>query len=394
MKPFSLLIKPTSADCNLCCPYCFYLDKSALYPESTRHRMSDKVLERMISSYMSTDQPKYTFGWQGGEPALMGIEFFRKATSLQEKYGRDGSVVSNGMQTNATIIDDEFAAHLAKYKFLVGVSLDGHVKIHDHYRVRVNGSGTHADVLEGIDCLKRNNVEFNTLTLVTNVNVKKGKELYRYLCEKGFFYHQYIPCVEFDNKMQPMPFTVTAKEWGEFLCEIFDEWLKTDTRKVSVRLFDSILTLMLDGTPNICHMGRECCGYFVVEYNGDIYPCDFFVESGRKLGNIMNNSWEELQKSSEYLAFGRQKSMWNKQCSRCEYLKYCSGDCLKYRLYENNNPKKLNWLCEGWKQFYKHSLPAFKMLARNVSSNMKLSRNTPCPCGSGKKYKHCCGSQN
>lgn len=334
--------------------------------------MSDEVLKRMISSYMATDQQDYAFSWQGGEPTLMGVDLFQRVTQLQQKYGRSGAVVSNGLQTNAILVDDEFAAHLSKYNFLVGVSLDGPAEIHNRYRCTPGGRGSHAETLRGIGCLKRNGVEFNALILVSSANVKKAKEVYHYLCDWGIFYHQYIPCVEFDDKAQPMPFTITAGEWGDFMCEIFDEWIGTDSGKVSVRLFDSILTLMVNGAYTICHMGRNCCQYFVVEYNGDIYPCDFFVEPQRKLGNIMNNSWEELQKSPKYLAFGWQKALWNNQCSRCKYLKYCAGDCLKHRLYENNNPRKLSWLCEGWKQFYQHSLPSFQNLASSIKEERQL----------------------
>ena len=399
MNPFPLLIKPASADCNLHCEYCFYLDRNTLYPESKRHRMSDEVLEQMISGYMATHQPQYIFNWQGGEPTLMGTAFFQKVIRLQQKYGKSGVSVSNSLQTNATLINDELAQLLARYNFLVGISLDGPADIHDQYRVTIKGRSSHSDVLKGIDCLIRNKVEFNILTLVNSANVNNGREIYRYLRDMGLFYHQYIPCVEFDSNNEPMPYTITAHEWGNFLCDIFDEWIRNDTRKVSVRLFDSVLGFMVDGIYNECDMGRNCCQYFVVEYNGDIYPCDFYVESGRKLGNIMGDSWQKLQQSTEYGDFGQQKTAWNPTCSACEYLKYCSGDCLKHRL--NNNPQELSWLCAGWKQFFKHSIPGFKEIASSIIKERQqfvsqgnpsnIGRNQPCPCGSGKKYKKCCG---
>lgn len=408
-KSFSLLVKPASADCNLRCQYCFYLDHSSLYPEVKRHRMPDGVLERMIQSYMATDQPQYTFGWQGGEPTLMGVDFFRRVVELQKKYGRSGAVVSNGLQTNATLIDDEFAAHLGKYKFLVGTSLDGPQKLHDRFRLTVDGRGSHADVLKGIECLKRNKVEFNILTLVSKGNVGHVPEVYRYLCDMGFYYHQYIPCVEFDSKGQPLPYTITGEEWGEFLCRLFDEWYKNDTRRVSIRHFDSILVLMVDGGYTVCHLGGNCCQYFVVEYNGDVYPCDFFVQPATRLGNVMENSWQELQSSPKYHEFGRQKNLWNDQCSRCPYLLYCSGDCLKHRIYSGNPPEHLSWLCAGWKMFYQHTLPRFKELATSIVKDRqrygwkspwrntglfvdeRFERNEPCFCGSGRKYKKCHG---
>ena len=232
---FSLLVKPASADCNLRCAYCFYLDRSALYPETKVHRMSHSVLERMISSYMSTDQTVYSFGWQGGEPALMGVEFFRDTTDLQKKYGRPGAVVSNGLQTNATLINDDFAAHLSEYRYLVGVSIDGPAEIHNRYRQYATGKASHTAVLRGIDCLNRHNVEFNALVLVSSANVKRAREVYHYLRDHGINYHQYIPCVEFDVNGQLLPYSITGREWGDFLCEIFDEWIMRDRRQVSRR---------------------------------------------------------------------------------------------------------------------------------------------------------------
>ncbi|MBW2085358.1 MAG: anaerobic sulfatase maturase [Deltaproteobacteria bacterium] len=407
MKEFSLLIKPASADCNLRCEYCFYLDRAALYPQTKVHRMSDEVLEKMIASYMATDQEQYAFGWQGGEPTLMGLEFFERVTDFQQKFGRKGALVSNGLQTNATLLHDRFARHLSEYNFLVGVSLDGPAYIHDHYRKKRNGQASHAQVLRGIRCLEANEVEFNILVLVNNLNVKKPAEVYDYLCQNGWLYHQYIPCVEFDETGRPLPFTITGEEWGDFLCAIFDEWVRSDIMRVSIRLFDSILTYLVENRRTICHMGRNCCQYYVVEYNGDIYPCDFFVEKDLKLGNVLTSPWDELHRAQTYLDFGAQKSNWNSVCSDCKYLKFCSGDCLKHRLHPGGDPRTLSWLCLGWKKFYTHALPTFKELAARIKLERRQARlhppqplppsafknvgpNDPCPCGSGKKYKKCC----
>lgn len=412
IKPFSLLVKPASADCNLRCQYCFYIDKFSLYPETHVHRMPDEVLERMISSYMATEQPVYSFGWQGGEPTLMGVKFFEKVVSLQQQYGRPGSKVSNALQTNATLINDELAALLAQYNFLVGVSLDGPEELHDYYRRTVGGQGSHRMVLKGIECLRKNRVEFNILTLVNSRNMSHGREMYQYLKDMGCFYHQYIPCVEFDEKGNPMPYTVSGEEWGNFLCEVFDEWIKSDVYTVSVRIFDSILNFLVDGVYTTCHLAGNCCQYFVVEYNGDIYPCDFFVARELKLGNVMENSWEEVRNSPTYVEFGKQKAEWNSQCQKCQWLYICSGDCLKHRLYGDTNPRKLSWLCAGWKKFFEHSMPYFKQLALRVLKEREcagiiektgkhelfpekqLGRNDLCFCGSGKKYKKCHGNVN
>ena len=214
-KFFSLLIKPASADCNQDCAYCFYLDRSKPYSRQL-HRMSSRVLKRLVSSYLKTLQPQYVFTWQGGEPTLMGIDFFKQAVKLQREYAPPGSIVANGLQTNALLIDDEFAEFLARYHFLVGVSLDGPEHIHDIYRKHKTGTGSFQGVMNGIDCLSRNGVEFNILTLVSQANVKKGKEVYQFLCNKGFYYHQYVDCVEFDQRGRPLPYTITGEEWGIF----------------------------------------------------------------------------------------------------------------------------------------------------------------------------------
>ncbi|MFW6414607.1 MAG: anaerobic sulfatase maturase, partial [Verrucomicrobiota bacterium] len=367
MPPFSLLIKPASADCNLRCDYCFYLEKSGIYPSKPKHRMSDDVLERMISSFLQTEQPNYSFGWQGGEPTLMGVDFFRRVTELQQKYGRAGAQISNGLQTNATLIDDEFAEHLGRYRFLVGVSLDGPSAIHDHYRVHADGRGSHAEVMKGISNLRKHGVEFNVLVLVSKSNVKRPREIYNYLKEQGVYYHQYIECVEFDDQGNLMPYAIEPQEWGEFLCAIYDEWRKEDTYRVSIRRFDSIVGKMVDGGVRACNMGEDCRQYFVVEHNGDIYPCDFFVEPRLLLGNVMKDRWETLQRHPLYQEFGRRKRRYAPECGECKFLEFCHGDCPKNRMRgPSSTPEQLSHLCAGWKMFYSHALPGLKELAEEV----------------------------
>ena len=363
---FSLLIKPAGADCNLRCTYCFYLEKCSLYPGTKKHRMPDSVLEKLIQKYMATPQPIYSFGWQGGEPVLMGLDFFQKVTELQKSYGETGAVVSNGIQTNAILIDDDLAEHLARYRFLVGVSLDGPSDIHDRFRRTGSGRPSHSAVLKGIDTLKRHNVEFNILVLVSQANVHRARDVYRYLVDKGFFYHQYIPCVEFDNKGKLLSFAISGPEWGNFLCGIFDQWYPGDVHNVSIRHFDSLLNKMVDSSVTVCSLGDNCCQYFVVEHNGDIYPCDFFVQKDLKLGNVMKNTWSQALNSPVYREFGARKALWNKVCGNCEFLVLCCGDCLKHRMYGNHPANNLSRLCSGWKHFLKHSKSAFKALAKII----------------------------
>jgi uncharacterized protein len=403
-KPFSLLVKPTSADCNLRCTYCFYLEKASLYPDNKVHRMSHEVLDRMISSYLKTPQGLYSFGWQGGEPLLMGFDFFKETIRLQKQYGKPGLQAANGVQTNGTLITEDFAKLFRDYNFLVGISLDGPEEIHNKYRVNIQGKGTFASVMTGIDLLRKHRVEFNILVLVSESNVERGKEVYNFLVENGFYYHQYIPCVEFDDEGNLLPYSINGKQWGQFLSDVFDEWYPKDTHKVSIRHLDSVLEHLIRGTYNVCTMGGMCNQYYVVEHNGDIYPCDFFVEPDLKLGNIMEDEWGQFERNSTYRKFGSQKTNWNSLCSTCHYLEFCSGDCLKNRFSKANDPTLLSVLCEGWKMFYKKTLPPLKGLARHVLNerfaqngnfnelpDFSPSPDDPCLCGSGKKYKNCHG---
>jgi uncharacterized protein len=378
MLPFSLLIKPASADCNQACSYCFYLGHAALYPVSTTHRMNDQVLERMISTFMAVDMPQHAFGWQGGEPTLMGVDFFRKVTSLQQKHGRPGAVVANGLQTNATLITEELARHLAEYRFLVGVSLDGPPDIHDHYRTNAAGRGSHAAVMAGIERLQRAGVELNILTLVTDRNAGRAAEVYRYLRDAGFLFHQYIPCVAFDERGAPLPFSVTGPQWGDFLCAIFDEWMRGDTRRVSIRHFDAVLAKLVDGSTAVCTLDTTCCQYFVVEWNGDIYPCDFYVEKELRLGNVARTPWEAATASRVYRRFGKRKSRWHEQCNACPHLEFCAGDCLKHRFSgDRHDPRALSALCEGWRRFYDHAMPGFRTLADEVKKERAGRQQRP-----------------
>ena len=400
MKPFSLLIKPASADCNLRCEYCFYIDH--LEKVKNTPRMSEEVLEKMIASYMQTNQNNnYAFGWQGGEPMIMGLKFYQKAIDLQKCYAPPGAVISNGLQTNGTLITQNFAHFFGEYKFLLGVSLDGPAYMHDYYRKTIGQKSTHHLVVRGIEHLKQNKVEFNILILVNNKNVKKAKEIYHFLREQGFFYHQYIPCVEFDENNNPKSFSITGEEWGEFLCDLFDQWIKEDINRISIRHFDSVLDYLIYGRYNVCYMEKNCCQYFVVEYDGSIYPCDFFVRGDLLLGNVLENKWEDILKSPIFRKFGLKKSDWHKSCNNCSFIDLCHGDCQKFRIGSLQNSKTPSFLCKGWKRFYTHALPRLKIIAEKIRNGKdispsiqirsnKIGRNSPCPCGSGKKYKNCC----
>jgi uncharacterized protein len=328
--------------------------------------MPRRVLERLVSSYMATEQAAYSFGWQGGEPTLMGLEFFQEVVRLEQKHGRPGSVVTNGLQTNATLVDDDLARHFARYRFLLGVSLDGPRDLHDAARRTARGRGSHEQVLRGIQMLRRNGVELNILTAVQSAHRGRGGEVYHYLVDSGFLYHQYIPIVELDPQGQPLPQTIRSEDWGEFLCQVFDEWMKSDSPHVSVRQFDAVLARLVDGVAPVCTMGDDCRQYLLVEHNGDIYPCDFFVEPGLLLGNLMEQDWATVLASPVFQDFGAAKSRHGEACRSCQFLDLCAGDCPRNRGQGSREHERVSWLCAGWKMFYEHSLPDFRRLARRV----------------------------
>ena len=366
-KPFSLLIKPAGADCNIRCDYCFYLEHLKI--QKNKPRMTDEILEKLIRGYMKTSQPAYSLAFQGGEPTIMGVDFYRKVVELEKKYAPRGATVSNAIQTNGTLINDEFAELLAEYKFLVGVSLDGPDFIHDKYRKDAGGKGTHSRVMKGIEILERHGVEYNILTLVNSHSVKHAGEIYGYFKEQGFRFQQYIPCVEFGQS-----WCVDGEEWGDFLIELFDAWYPEDIHSVSIRYFDSIVNRMLTGRSNVCHMDGNCCQYFVVEHDGSVYPCDFFVRPELKLGNIRTATWQSFLDSRKYADFGLRKMLLNPACPDCEWFNYCLGDCQKHRENFPRNKGSLSHLCKGYKKFFAHAIPEFMKISKDASEQIKAAQ--------------------
>jgi serine-type anaerobic sulfatase-maturating enzyme len=361
MKAFSLLIKPASADCNLRCEYCFYLDHIC---ESIKTRMNDETLETMVRSYMQTKQPQYSIAFQGGEPTLMGLPFFKKLVELEKKYAPPGASIANAIQTNGTLITDEMAAFFGEYKFLLGVSMDGPPEIHDNYRKTVGKQGSHNLVQQGVDLLKKHNVEYNILTLVNDLNSRQPELVYDYLYNKGERFLQFIPCVEFkEDNVTPKDYSVSPEGWGDFLIRIFDRWYE-NRYEVSIRMFDSLLNKMVLGHPSTCDMDCNCCQYFVVEYDGSVYPCDFFVREDLKLGNVNKGSWTGFINNSTYKKFGAAKMNFQNECRDCPWLSFCHGDCQKHRSGVNNDG--LSYLCPGLKKFYKHAMPRLRTLADQI----------------------------
>jgi uncharacterized protein len=348
----SLLIKPVSAVCNLDCAYCFYLDREAdPYKSLPGRKMTLETLERLVDGYLFYSYPASVFAFQGGEPTLAGLSFFEKLVEYQQQYGRNGQSVSNAIQTNGVLLDDNWCKLFRDYNWLVGISIDGPEEVHDLYRYNKAGRGSWKQVIQGIEALQRNRVEFNVLCVLSQANVEKPRELYRFFRSLGIQYIQYIPLAEFDKDGRAMPFTITPEQYGRFLCETFDLWWP-DRRKVRIRFFDNIAEALAGYKPGSCTMHETCDSYVVVEYNGDVYPCDFFVESGWRLGNILVDSWPEIARRQQRYRFAAKKTLPHPECEACDYQSICHGGCPKFRHGPNRRFEDLDYFCTAYKMIY------------------------------------------
>ncbi|MFQ6038308.1 MAG: anaerobic sulfatase maturase [Candidatus Aminicenantales bacterium] len=411
-KISSVLIKPAGPDCNMACAYCFYLKKASLFPQTRTHRMSEEMLEKTVRQVLQQGGPEVSFGWQGGEPTLMGLEFYRKAVRFQKAYGR-GQTVGNGLQTNGLLITKEWADFLREYRFLVGLSLDGPAHIHDRYRRLPNGKGSWALVSDRAKLLLDNDVAVNALVVVNDYSVAFPEDIYEFHKSLGLRYMQFIPCVEPDpeDPSRTAPFSVPPRAYGEFLCRLFDLWIADfdgTTALTSIRFFDSVFHVYAGLRPPECTLLRDCGVYVVVEHNGEVFACDFFVEPAWKLGHIREGRLVDMLNSSLQRRFGRQKSRLSPKCRTCRWLRYCRGGCPKDRLH-NPQDQTLSRFCLSYEMFFAHADARFRKLAKawksqqqnerqqqekSVSSDRlfpRVGRNDPCPCGSGLKFKKCCG---
>ena len=367
--PFHLITKPIGAQCNLRCEYCFYLEKTDLYPgqRAAAFRMSEAMLERMIKSLVQARAPQQNeleFTWQGGEPTMMGVGFFRKAVELQKKYVPPGIAVFNSFQTNATLIDDEFAAFLAEHKFLVGVSVDGPQVLHDRYRYDIAGRGSFAAVMKGLETLKKHRVEYNILTVVQNDNAEHPEAVYDFLKTLGTPFLQFIPIVEPAAESGASPQSVSGKQWGEFMTRIFHRWREKDMGDVFVQLFDMTLGITVGYPASLCVHARTCGRAVALEHNGDVYSCDHFVDKKHFLGNITQKPLAELVDGKFQRQFGEDKfAALPKQCRACPELRFCHGGCPEDRLIPAEGGK-LNWLCEGYQRFFRETAPYFSAMAQ------------------------------
>jgi uncharacterized protein len=381
-SPFHIMTKPIGPICNLDCKYCFYLEKEKLYPGTKTWAMPDEVLEQYVQQYIAA-QPgdEIHFAWQGGEPTLLGLDFFRRVVDLQQRHA-GGKTIANALQTNGVLIDDAWGEFLAEHRFLVGVSIDGPRDLHDCYRVDKGQAPTFDRVMRGIAKLKQHKVDFNTLTVVHRRNSQHPVEVYRFLKEIGSGFIQFIPIVErrvasgssdglvlikpsFGDAAEVTEWSVEPKAYGTFLSRIFDEWVKKDVGRVFVQLFDVALESWMGMDASLCVFKKTCGSALAMEHTGDLYSCDHFVYPENKLGNIMETALENLVDSPQQKAFGQAKSeSLPRMCRTCEVRFACNGECPKHRfLTTPDGEPGLNYLCAGYKHFFKHIDPYMQFMA-------------------------------
>ena len=411
-RGFHVLTKPVGPICNLDCQYCFYLEKEKLYPGENSWRMSDAVLEEYIRQYIhSQPGPEIHFAWQGGEPTLLGVNFFRKAVLLQKQHA-DGRLIFNAIQTNGTLLDDEWGGFLAANQFLVGLSLDGPAELHDQYRVDKRQQPTFDRVMRGLAMLRKHGVDFNTLTVVNRANSQQPLEVYRFLKSIGSQFLQFIPLVErpapagmkaaghvfaapplpeeWDSassrsaktKTQagstaPLtPWSVEAEQYGTFLCAIFDEWVRHDVGKTFVQLFDVALGNWMGLGSSLCVFAEKCGAALAIEHNGDLYSCDHYVYPRHQLGNVMNQSLGAMVNSPQQIRFGNDKlDSLPKFCRECEVRFACNGECPKHRFIQTPDGEDgLNYLCPAYKKFFNHIDPHMQTMTRLLQNDEAPAR--------------------
>jgi uncharacterized protein len=419
-QPFHIMAKPCGAMCNLECKYCFFLKKADLYPGSN-FRMSDEVLESYIRQVIETHSaPQVIIAWQGGEPTLMGLDFFRKSIECARKYQTPGTTIQNTLQTNGVLIDDAWCEFFRENNFLIGLSLDGPRELHDAYRKDKGGRSVFDKVMRAAQLMRRHGVEFNILATVNAANSQHPIEVYQFFRDEvGAQFIQFIPIVEreaesaFVEKTRVTDRSVKPEQYGRFLNAIFDEWMKRDVGRVFVNHFDAALASWVGAPPALCTTSPTCGFAMVLEHNGDLYSCDHFVEPGYLLGNILERPLAELAASARQTRFGQDKrDTLPRYCRECEFLSACHGECLKNRLSKTPDGEPgLNYLCAGFKSFFAHIDRPMRIMAEllrqkrapaeimqmhaqeaaQARATEKTGRNDPCPCGSGLKFKRCHG---
>ena len=384
-KPLYVMLKPAGAHCNLACKYCYYLEKNNLYDKSHRHIMSDEMLEQFTREYIEAQtMPQVLFTWHGGEPLMRSIDFYKKALTLQKKYAR-GRRIDNVIQTNGTMLTDEWCEFFAQNNWLVGISIDGPQEFHDHYRLTTTGNPSWQKVMHGIELLKKHHVEWNAMAVVNAYNADHPLEFYHFFKDNGCQYLQFTPIVErltkhqdgrtlaslADNHEIPLAdFSVTPEQWGIFLCAIFDEWVRNDVGKMFVEIFDCTLANWMGVLPGICAYSKNCGHAGVMEHNGDVYSCDHFVFPEYKLGNIRDHTLIEMLYGDKQHAFSRLKhTSLPRQCKECDMEFACHGECPKNRFEKDKYGEPgLNYLCKGYYQYYSHVAPYMDFMKRELQA--------------------------
>ena len=382
-KPLYVMLKPAGAHCNLACKYCYYLEKNNLYQNTPRHLMSDEMLEQFTREYIEAQtMPQVLFTWHGGEPLMRSIDFYKKALALQKKYAH-GKQIDNVIQTNGTLLTDEWCEFFAKNHWLVGISIDGPQEYHDHYRVTPAGKPSWEKVMQGISLLKKHRVEWNAMAVVNAYNAEHPLEFYHFFRDNGCQYLQFTPIVErltehedgrtlaslADDREIPLAdASVTPQQWGNFLCTIFDDWVRHDVGKTFVEIFDCTLANWMGVLPGICAYSKECGHAGVMEHNGDVYSCDHFVFPEYKLGNIREQSLIDMLYGEKQQAFSRLKhTSLPRQCKECDMEFACHGECPKNRFEKDKYGEQgLNYLCQGYYQYYTHVAPYMDFMKREL----------------------------
>lgn len=384
-KPLYVMLKPAGAHCNLTCKYCYYLEKNKLYPTAQRHLMSDEMLEQFTREYIEAQtMNQVLFTWHGGEPLLRSIDFYRKALSLQQKYA-GGRRIDNVIQTNGTLLTDEWCEFFAQNHWLVGISIDGPQPDHDHYRLTAAGKPSWKKVMQGIKLLKKHGVEWNAMAVVNAYNANHPMEFYRFFKENGCQFLQFTPIVERltrhedgrtlasladKDEISLSEASVAPEQWGYFLCAIFDEWVRKDVGKIFVEIFDCTLANWMGVSPGICAYSKECGHAGVMEHNGDVYSCDHFVFPEYKLGNIRDHSLIDMLYGEQQQEFSRLKhSSLPRQCKECDMEFACHGECPKNRFMKGKyGDSGLNYLCPGYYHYYQHVAPYMDYMKQELMS--------------------------
>lgn len=385
-KPLYVMTKPVGAICNLACKYCYYLEKTNLYKENTsKFVMSDSLLEKFIEEYINSQtMPQVLFTWHGGETLMRPLSFYQKVVELQKKYA-NGRTIDNCIQTNGTLLNDEWCEFFHDNHWLVGISIDGPQEFHDEYRKNKQGKPSFMKVMQGIHLLNKHQVEWNAMAVVNDYNADYPLEFYHFFKKLGCHYIQFTPIVErihphadgrhlahvLQKEEKLADFSVSPEQWGNFLCTIFDEWVKNDVGEYFIQIFDATLANWMGAQPGVCTMAPTCGHAGVMEFNGDVYSCDHFVFPEFKLGNIYEKSLIEMMYSEKQIQFGQQKrdSLPNK-CKECNYLFACNGECPKNRfLTTEDGEPGLNYLCKGYYQFFDHVAPYMDFMKKNYWQN-------------------------